>query len=342
LITRLPVVAAEVDWRLYTGHRAEVSLPGNAKWVDVAGDGLRWHHRTARLANAECAAYVAPTSFLVPQLLHIPYAVTVHDLVAFRPEARAQRRSGLIERLTLKRTLRRAGGILTVSEATKRDISERFGSSLPPITVTPEAADGRFFRSFTADELTAVRRKFGLPDEFILITGTIEPRKNHRTLFAAHAALPEELRRAHPLVVAGKRGWESAEIWSELSDLVARGEAFYLDYVDEADLPGLYAVATVFAYPSLYEGFGLPILEAMAAGTAVITSKISSLPEVGGTAVRYVNPMDTSDLTETLIDLLTDEAARRRLVTDGIVRAKTFSWDRTARQTVDALRQIVA
>jgi len=182
--------------------------------------------------------------------------------------------------------------------------------------------------------LQATLARFGLvPGEYVLSVGTLEPRKNLPALFAAHAGLPEALRQRFPLVVAGMRGWHQAEALNASSAAMARGELRLLGYVPDAAVPDLYAGAAAFAYPSRYEGFGLPPLEAMASGVPVITSNRTSLPEVVGSAGLMVDPDDVDGLREGLRRLLEDRVFAATLGEAGRLRSRSFSWERCARET---------
>jgi glycosyltransferase involved in cell wall biosynthesis len=202
------------------------------------------------------------------------------------------------------------------------------------------AADERFATAHDAAQLTAAAARHGLePGGYVLATGTLEPRKNLLRLIRAHAKLPPDLRAAHPLLLVGPRGWETAEI------LAAAGRderaVRLAGYVPDDELAALYAGCTVFCYPSLYEGFGLPVLEAMAAGAPVITSNLSSLPEVAGDAAVYVDPLDERAIGAALERLLRSPEERSRLAAAGPQRAAGFSWSRCAAQIADDLEELV-
>jgi alpha-1,3-rhamnosyl/mannosyltransferase len=169
---------------------------------------------------------------------------------------------------------------------------------------------------------------------FVLAAGTLEPRKNLLRLIRAHGALPLELGRAQPLLVVGPRGWEEQEI---LRDAAGSDGVRLAGFVPDDDLAALYAGCSVFCYPSLYEGFGLPVLEAMAAGAAVVTSRVSSLPEVGGDAVAYADPEDERSIADALERLLRSPGERARLAALARERAGEFSWERTARGVLEQL-----
>jgi alpha-1,3-rhamnosyl/mannosyltransferase len=175
------------------------------------------------------------------------------------------------------------------------------------------------------------------PPGFVLAVGTLEPRKNLPRLVQAFAALPEALQAAHPLVVVGATGWRTGQTLAALQSLGDRCRM--LGHVSDAALAELYRRSAVFCYPSLAEGFGLPVLEAMAAGAPVLTSDVSSLPEVGGDAVAYADPLDVTAIANGLKRLLSDPARRDQLASAGRARAATFSWDRFAGEVLAALDQ---
>ncbi len=344
LLRRLPGLDPQIEWRCFTREvPSSVALPANASWEVLAGRGLAWHRAASKAATA-CDVYFSTTSYLTPQLLKVPYVLTVFDLISFQPLAIPQRRARLIERRTLARAAKRAAGILTISEATAADLRQMLPAAGGKISVTPLAADSRFkpAEQYPAGALQNVRDRYGLPDSFILTTGTLEPRKNLERLVRAYATLPSSLRAATPLVLAGKRGWQEQGIFEAIAALPDPSQVRHLDFVPDDALAPLYAAATVFCYPSLYEGFGLPVLEAMQSATPVVTSNVSSLPEVGGSAVRYVDPLEPGQIAAGLQELLGDPAERQRLGAAGRTRAEQFSWDRTATATLETLRRVAA
>jgi len=341
LVSRLPALDPAARFVLYTDASAAAPppAPANATRRELRGAGLPWHVRAARAARRECTLYLSTTTYVTPQLLP-RYVQTVYDVIAFKEVARPQARAARIERATMRRAVRRAARILAISEATAADLRELVPEAGDKIVVTPLAADPRFRTAIPDETLARVRTRYGLPDSFVLATGTIEPRKNLDRLVRAYGALPDELRRGCPLVLAGRRGWDADPVFAAIAELDG-ASVRHLDFVPDEDLPGLYAAATVFCYPSLYEGFGLPVLEAMQSGTPVVTSNVSSMPEVGGDAVRYVEPHDEASIAASLADLLSDAAARAELSRAGVERARRFSWEETARLTMDALRAAV-
>ena len=234
----------------------------------------------------------------------------------------------------LPKSLRHATHVLTISEASKRDLVRLLDIPDHRITVTPLAADSSFKPVIDAAAFTSVRRKFNLPRPFCLAIGTIEPRKNYPFLVDAFAVAKRE---DHDLVIVGKRGWDAPALDQRLRQLHLGGRVHVLEYVDETELHALLGGATALLFPSRYEGFGLPVLEAMASGTPVIASTASSVPEVGGDAVLYADPNDRDAWQAQISRLLADAAMRADLRQQGLVRAATFTWRRTAQLTMDAI-----
>lgn len=271
----------------------------------------------------------------------VPEIVTVFDLSCFRhPETHPSARVAF-QKKHLPGALKSAARIITISEFSRNEIVDYFGVAPGRITVTHCAA-GPQFRPRPASELEIPLQALGLiPGGYVLTVGTLEPRKNLATLVRAHGLLPVALQRRYPLVIAGMPGWKTAQFDALVSEAVAAGTARLLGYVPDESLPCVYAGAALFAYPSLYEGFGLPPLEAMASGTATIVSDCSSLPEVVGDAARRVAPLDVAQWHAELHALLADDALRAGLAAGGPVRARQFSWRRTATETMEAYRAVV-
>jgi alpha-1,3-rhamnosyl/mannosyltransferase len=313
----------------------EGDLGPRFRWVTVPLPDPLWHAAAAVRASRSCDVFFSTNSYLTAWGLLIPSAVLVHDLIAFLPAARAQSRAARIERATAGLAVRRAARLVCNSRSTEIDLVRFFPRAAEKTAVVPFAANDRFHDPPAGAELAAVTRRHGVePGGYVLASGTLEPRKNLVRLIRAHARLPDELRRGHPLLIVGPRGWEEEELMR-----VAAGapEVKLAGYVPDADLAGLYAGCSVFCYPSLYEGFGLPVLEAMAAGAPVVTSLVSSLPEVGGEAVVYVSPQREDSIAAALERLLASPEERAELSERGRARAAEYSWERTARQVCNEL-----
>jgi glycosyltransferase involved in cell wall biosynthesis len=327
----LRALAARDDdhgYELFARERWAEPLDERFRWRLVAAPDPLWHLRAARAANAGAEAFLSTNSYLTAWFLRVPTVVVVYDLVPFQPEVAARRSSGLIERATIGRGVRRAERLVCISEATRSDLVERHPEAATKAVVVPLAADERFARPHDDEELAETRRRYGLEQPFVLSAGTLEPRKNLARLIQAFAELSDTARGEAVLALVGPRGWDDDEILR-----LARGQGDrvrLLGHVPDDDLAALYASCTAFAYPSLYEGFGLPVLEALAAGAAVLTSDVSSLPEVGGDAVLYVDPRSVEAIRSGLEQLLTPTGAREGLRARARGQAGRFSWERTA------------
>ena len=267
-----------------------------------------------------------------------PLVLTVHDLAFLRyPEHYPPLKQRYLAALT-RRSARGADLVIAVSGQTREDVVELCGVRPEKIVVVPNGVDASLRPVRDADVLQAFRQAHGLPNEFVLFLGTLQPRKNLEGLLRAYARARAEL----PLVVAGARGWRESRIFQLVKELDLVDRVRFTGYVRPEDLPLWYSAATAFVYPSLYEGFGLPVLEAMACGTPVITSATSSLPEVAGDAAILVDPRDTDALARALRELAGSPRLRAELSAAGLERARAFSWERTARETLQAYRQALA
>jgi glycosyltransferase involved in cell wall biosynthesis len=274
----------------------------------------------------------------LPRGLSCPGIVTIHDLALLRwPDQVTSRRYEYLSR-SIRDATRIATRVLAVSEATKRDIVEMLGVPEEQVTVTPLGVDARF-RPPTLEALTAFRERMELTLPYILTVGTLEPRKNLVRLIRAFAALAAEI--PHQLVIVGPEGWRTGELDALLVSLDLGDRLRFTGFVEDNELPCWYAASDLFVFPSLYEGFGLPILEAMACATPVVTSNVSSMPEVGGDAAVYVAPELEASIADGMRRVLGSRAEQRRLVEAGVARARQFSWARTAETTAAAYREVL-
>lgn len=268
---------------------------------------------------------------VMPLASPAPSVVTIHDLSPFLFPQTFRRVNRTYTRWAIRVAARRAARILAVSEFTKQEIVRWL--CVPPerVVVTYDAADARFAPP-DRQELAAFRSKHGLPERFVLFLGTLEPRKNLTLLLDAYAMVASSL--DAPLLIAGSRGWLYEPVLARAEQLNLGDKLRFVGYVDQAEQHLWYAAATAFAFPSLYEGFGMPPLEAMACGTPVVVSSSSSLPEVVGDAGLVVPPDDPEELAEALHRVLTDAALREELRTRGLKQARRFSWRDTAERTL--------
>lgn len=269
----------------------------------------------------------------------IRFALTVHDLAFLRyPEFLSPRRRLWHLAVRPAALVRRAETLLAVSEQTKRDLIELYGVAPERVRVAYPGCDETFFSSPGHDALLRTRLRYRLPERFILHAGALEPRKNHLSLLAAFERLRENPAFSElGLVLVGPDGWRNGEIMRAISRSPARAGIIRLGFVPEGDLPALYRLASVFAFPSFYEGFGLPPLEAMASGTPVVASFAGSLGEVLHDAAILTDPYRPGELADALAAVLDSPSLTERFALLGTQRARAFGWNACAHKTIEAL-----
>jgi glycosyltransferase involved in cell wall biosynthesis len=268
---------------------------------------------------------------VVPLVCPVPSVVTIHDLSAFLFPQTFRRVNRAYTQWAIRVACRRATRILAVSEATKSELVRWLGVAPERVVVTYDACEERFAPPAPA-AIEAFRRRAGLPERFILFVSTLEPRKNVPTLLDAYARIAAAT--DAPLIIGGSKGWLYEPIFAKAEALGLSDRVRFVGFIDGADLPLWYAAATVFTLPSLYEGFGMPLLEAMACGTPVVTTTSSSLPEVVGDAGLTVPPTDADALGAALLRALTDVDLRAEMRERGLRQARRFSWRATAERTL--------
>jgi glycosyltransferase involved in cell wall biosynthesis len=346
LLQELPTFARDDELIAYTGRvpedwtaRFPASIhwrharvptgwpPARILWEQSAGLGLGMRER---LDVLHCPLNVSPL------VTGAPVVVTVHDLAFERfPEHYPAFQRRYLSRMT-RSSARRAARVIAVSESTKRDLVELYGIPAKRVDVVANGVE-RQFQPLSPDQQAAFRRQQALPDEFLLFVGTLQPRKNLDGLLRAYALIAGQLN--WPLVVIGGAGWLYDPIGRVVRQLGIERRVRFQGYVEPDDLPAWYAAATIMALPSHYEGFGLPVVEAMACGTPVVTSTSSSLPEVAGDAAVLVDPASPRDIARGILLLAEDEARRRELARRGIERAGVYSWERAAGETYEVYRR---
>ena len=322
-LSELPTYSARLPrkrWRL----RAALSYFGGPSMDRALGDVQLFHateHLLPKLSRARSVFTLHDTAYLLFPEYHLP-------------------RNRIYLRAMMPRFLERADRVIAVSENTRRDALRLYRLDPGKIEVIPEGVDARFLPEVDDTIVSAVRRRYGLPERFILCISTIEPRKNLTTLLEAYAAL----RHDHPdvrLVIVGGKGWLFERFFERLRSLGLEGEVVLTGYVPDEDVPALLNAAEVFAFPSEFEGFGLPPLEAMACGVPVVCSNAASLPEVVGEAGVLLPPRDVAAWVEALGRLLDDAQLREDLRARGLERASRFTWDAAARRTLDVYRSVM-
>ncbi|MFP3897434.1 MAG: glycosyltransferase family 4 protein [Anaerolineales bacterium] len=294
-----------------------------------------WAARREHLDLLHQPVYVGP-------LLHpCPTVVTLHDLSFYLyPELFPRSKRIYLQHMT-RYTIHHAQAIIAVSNSTKRDALRLFSVPETKITVIPNGVEARMRPLDDPTATKALRRRYDLPSDLLLFLGTLEPRKNLIALLEAYALLRQRGNICHHLVIAGGRGWYYEKVYDATQRLGLRETVHFTGHVPDEELPIWYNAADLFIYPSLYEGFGLPPLEAMACGTPVIVSNTSSLPEVVGDAGLMVDPQDPQALAEAIHSLLSDPPRRERLGQAARRQANRFSWRTTAARTAELYHHVL-
>ena len=282
-------------------------------------------------------------NYIVPPFVSGKKVVTVHDMVykAFPDTVRG--RTKFMLNMGLKRSMRRADIIVTDSEFSKEEILKYFPQHKRKIRVVPCGVDLERFKPCTdLERISKVKSSLGIEGDYFLYVGTIEPRKNLRRLIAAYAAFVKKVGENSPkLVLAGGKGWLDGEIYASVRKLGLEGKVLFTEYVPAGDMTPLMCGALAFVFPSLYEGFGMPPLEAMACGAPVLTTNAASLPEVVGDCAVICDAYSVKSIAQGLYRLYSDKDLRAQLSRKGIERAKGFTWERSAQMLHDIYRELV-
>jgi glycosyltransferase involved in cell wall biosynthesis len=328
-LDELPVVADNVSYRVRPISRRfheRLLLAGLAPPMEL-------------LIGCRPDICIWPNFISWPTLPGVRNVVVIHDLCYLLHGQFMTAHDRDYYRTLVPRALRRADRVIAVSNNVRRELGEHLGLRAERIALVPPAIERARFHPRATEEIERVTQAHGVSGPYILYTGTVEPRKNLTGLLDAYAALPESLRETFSLVLVGGQGWLQTDILRRLDELSALS-IVRTGYVSDADLPALYSGARLFVYPSIYEGFGMPPLEAMACGVPVITSDSSSLPEVVGDAGLMVPTTDSRGLSEAIARVLTDEELAAGMRARGLVRAEGHTWDRSARLMLDVLSEL--
>ena len=335
---------------LFYNRTSGAQLP--PEWADLPRRAVRlgykpwrmgaWLGQVLRLSYKRLtpgARVFHATEHLLMPLGDVPTVLTVHDLIYKLFPQHHKRLNYWFLNAAMPLFVKRADAIIAISQATKNDLIRHYGTPDNKITVVHEAAAAHFHVPPNS-EVERVRAKYDLPKRFLLSVGTIEPRKNLSRLVESLAELRTYDRRLK-LVVVGAKGWLYEEFFERIKALDLEDEVILPGYVPDEDLPAVFRAATIYVMASVYEGAGLPVLEAMACGCPVASSRESSMPELGADVPHYFNPYDVAHMTNVIGDLLADEQLRSQMAEAGPERAARFSWERAARETIAVYQKVM-
>ena len=351
LVEHLPREGPEYRFVFY--HSPRVSLPGesgrsNACFrqalfpTSLRPARILWQQAALpHLLRLDGVQLLHAPAYTAPVAAAVPVVLTIYDTIALKFPQFCKRLNVLHYRLAMPPSARRAARIIVPSEATKEDVVKELRVAEEKIRVIPLGVSREFRPVEDREELARVRAELGLPERYILFTGNIEPKKNLKSLVEAFAEAHRSGRITHRLVIAGRKGWRCSDVFRAVKALRLQGIVKFLDGVAQRFLPALYSGASVFVFPSLYEGFGLHVLEAMACGTPVVTTDAGALPEVAGDAALKVSPRSVRELGTAIEKITTNRFLAKKLRTLGLERAKGFPWAETARRTIAVYAEVL-
>lgn len=337
-----------VAGRVTDADREAAPLPLHPTPIDERNLVRIWHRLDVHLPRVEWFTggpldLFHATDFVLAPTRARRTLLTVHDLAfVFYPNAAMPSLHHYLN-VVVPRSVRRASGIIADSHHTARDLVAQWQVAPERITVVQGAVDHTHFYPVTDPERQrAVRDRYAIGERpFIFALSRLEPRKNFARLIEAFAIARQEASLPHRLIIGGGKGWLYEEIFRRVSELNLHEHVHFTGFVADADLPSLYSTAEFFAYPSLYEGFGLPIVEALACGAPVLTANNSCLPEAGGPGALYIDAESVRSIADGIVRLATDATLRDQLRTAGLHHAATFTWQRSARQLLDAYSRVL-
>lgn len=318
------------------GNNENVTQFKNSELKIIKGSGILWHLKLyKKLIQDNIDCFLATESYIIP-FLHNPkklkVGLVVHDLVAFKSPAKHQKKATFIEKITLKKAAKKSKWIFTVSDYTRKDLIEKFPEiDLESKTNVIHAGVRNIFSERKdSNQIVNIQRRYNLDPDYIMMAGTLEPRKNILRALQAFKLIDPKLRQQYRFVIVGKKGWYYQKIFETVKDLGLTLRVKFLEYIPDEDLVTLMQGSKVFLFPSLYEGFGLPILEAMTCGVPVLASRVTSIPELGVDAIHYADPYDPVDIADGITQLLKDDSYRKTLQKKGFEQIKNFGWNKTA------------
>ncbi|MCA5971527.1 glycosyltransferase family 4 protein [Pseudomonas syringae pv. syringae] len=328
---QLPVLACGQPQQLSSDYRIHAVLSGVLKLplgssASIAKDVQLFH----------------ATDHHVPRIKGVPVVATIMDMIPILHPEWIKQDLKRLKSWLFTTSIKRADHIITISEYSKQDMISHLGIAPERISVTPLGVDPVYFERVGAAERNRVLDTYGLKPGFFLVVGTLQPRKNLQRVLEAFQQLPALVRKEHPLVIVGRNGWSNDELLPQLEALQQRGEGRWLSYLPQNKVLALLQSAGALVFASLYEGFGLPAIEAFAAQCPLIASNNSSLPEVTGNAAWAVDPHSAESISTAMLAVLEQPEERERKVQSGLGRARHFSWDACAQSTLDIYRKVLA
>lgn len=280
------------------------------------------------------------TDHYIPKLRRTPVVATIMDVIGIRHPEWVNPSLRQFKNALFKKAVGWADQIITISDYSAADIADWLGPGGPKITSIPLGVSEDYFQTVSVDIRAQTLSKYDLQPGYFIAVGTLQPRKNVARMIHAHALLPAAMRRQHPLVVVGQNGWRTDELMVALAQLEADGFGRWLKYVPRQDLFALLQSAQALVFPSLYEGFGLPVLEGFASAIPVITSNTTSLPEVTGEAALLVNPLSIEEISHAMLQMIEQPEVRASLISKGLMQAEKFTWQQTAQRTLEVYRSM--
>lgn len=324
------------DFMAIKSRATFISLTGNSRFQRILWEQFR----LPALVRSNRVDLLHSPHYTVPLVLDCKSVVTFHDMTFFIYPQMHKTYKNIFFRTMMRLSAKRADAIIADSESTRQDILRILKIAPSRVTVVPLGVLPNYRPVLQTQMIEVIRHKYKLPERVILYVGVLEPRKNLLMLVRAfkklvHRGLP------HSLAIVGRKGWMYEELFRSITRLELQDRIIFTGYVPEEELPLFYNIADVFVYPSVYEGFGLPVLEAMACGTPVVTSNVSSMPEIVGETGILVNPFDEQELANAIERVVTDPALSSELRHKGLMRASQFTWEQTALNTIAVYERVV-
>jgi len=281
----------------------------------------------------------------IPMLYRDKLVVTVRDLAFYKVPELFSRRQRIKARLAARHLFKRADIIIATTKNSKKDLIELFKLEPKKISVVPNGIDERFFEKTSSEEIKRVKKKYKIKGKYLLFLSTIKPLNNLTRLITAFSQIKEKLNKKNTgekyfLVLAGKDGWLSEEIHQIAIDLNLKKDVIFTGYIPPKDLNPIFGGAELFVFPPIYEEFGAPILEAMATGTPVVASNVSSIPEISADAAKLIDPYDIEKMGKTILDLISNKSEQEKLIKKGLKQAKKFTWQKCAEETLKIYQKV--